>query len=231
MISVCMPTYNGEKYIKEQLDSILCQLSQDDEVIISDDSSTDRTIEIIKSYNDARIKLLEDNHFKSPIYNLENALKQAKGDYIFLADQDDVWYPNKVEKLLARLADYDCVVSDATVVDSDMRELSSSLFALNKSREGFFHNFIKNGFTGCCMAFNKKILNLALPFPFNIPMHDSWIGLLAEKNGTVLFLDEPLIYYRRHGNNASATAEKSKNSICKRIKYRLDLLRELAKRI
>lgn len=220
MISVCMPTYNGEKYIKEQLDSILCQLSQDDEVIISDDSSTDRTIEIIKSYNDARIKLLEDNHFKSPIYNLENALKQAKGDYIFLADQDDVWYPNKVAVVLNYLQEYDCVVSDATVVDSDMNVIHDSFMKLNHSKKGLIRNLIKNGFLGCCMAFSKNILDKALPFPNPIPMHDTWIGLVSEKYGKTHFLKEPLIYYRRHGDNASPTSEKSHYTIREKIYHR-----------
>ena len=230
MISVCMPTYNGEKYIKEQLDSILSQISVDDEVIISDDSSTDKTLEIIKSYNDFRLKVLENNHFKSPIFNLENALKQAKGDYIFLADQDDVWYPNKVEKLLLCLTDYDCVVSDATVVNSDMTVIHESFMAINHSRKGFVNNLIKNGFLGCCMAFSSSLLKIVLPFPKNIPMHDSWIGLNATLKGKVLFLDEPLIYYRRHESNASCSSEKSKNTLSTKIKHRYNLFVETMKR-
>lgn len=230
MISVCMPTYNGEKYIKEQLDSIFSQISVDDEVIISDDSSTDKTLEIIKSYNDSRLKLLENNHFKSPIYNLENALKQAKGDYIFLADQDDVWFPNKVEKLLLCLTDYDCVVSDATVVNSDMTVIHESFMEINHSRKGFVNNLIKNGFLGCCMAFSSSLLKIVLPFPKNIPMHDSWIGLNATLKGKVLFLDEPLIYYRRHESNASCSSEKSKNTLSTKIKHRYNLFVETMKR-
>lgn len=230
MISVCMPTYNGEKYIKEQLDSILSQISVDDEVIISDDSSTDKTLEIIKSYNDSRLKVLENNHFKSPIYNLENALKQAKGDYIFLADQDDVWYSNKVEKLLLCLTDYDCVVSDATVVNSDMTVIHESFMDINHSRKGFVNNLIKNGFLGCCMAFSSSLLKIVLPFPKNIPMHDSWIGLNATLKGKVLFLDEPLIYYRRHESNASCSSEKSKNTLSTKIKHRYNLFVETMKR-
>lgn len=230
MISVCMPTYNGEKYIKEQLDSILSQISVDDEVIISDDSSTDKTLEIIKSYNDSRLKVLENNHFKSPIFNLENALKQAKGDYIFLADQDDVWYPNKVEKLLLCLTDYNCVVSDATVVNSDMTVIHESFMEINHSRKGFVNNLIKNGFLGCCMAFSSSLLKIVLPFPKNIPMHDSWIGLNATLKGKVLFLDEPLIYYRRHESNASCSSEKSKNTLSTKIKHRYNLFVETMKR-
>lgn len=231
MISVCMPTYNGEKYIKEQIESILSQLSENDELIISDDSSTDNTVKIIKSFNDERIKIYENNHFKSPIYNLENALNYAKGDFIFLSDQDDVWYPEKVSVIIKQLENYDCVVSDATVVDSNMNVLFKSFYKINKSKEGYIHNIIKNGFVGCCMAFNSKILKLSIPFPKNIPMHDSWIGLLSEKVGKVMFLKQSLIFYRRHGGNASTTAEKSNFSLSEKIKMRLILIKEINNRL
>lgn len=108
MISVCMATYNGGRFIKEQIDSILPQLSQYDELIVSDDGSTDRTLEIIASYKDERIKVFHHQKTGNKYYptlkvcystnNFENALKQAKGDYIFLCDQDDIWEKNKVEE-------------------------------------------------------------------------------------------------------------------------------------
>ena len=88
-------------------------------------------------------------------------------------------------------------------------------------------NLIKNGFTGCCMAFTANILQAVLPFPRNIPMHDWWIGLVSEKIGNVLFLNKPLVYYRRHGNNASNTAEKSKFSLIQKIEFRMNLFRGL----
>ena len=113
-----MATHNGEKFIKEQLDSILCQLSPEDEVVISDDGSTDSTLEIIEGYNDSRIKIYRMTHtrkgMKSHYYvtmNFENALRQAKGDYIFLCDQDDVWYPHKVERCFEVLKEYDMVLT------------------------------------------------------------------------------------------------------------------------
>ena len=97
MISVCMATHNGGKYIKEQIDSILVQISNEDELIISDDSSTDDTVEIIKKIKDKRIKLFENNKFFSPNLNFENALLHSKGDIIFLSDQDDIWKKDKVK--------------------------------------------------------------------------------------------------------------------------------------
>jgi len=108
-ISVCMASYNGEKYIRQQIDSILPQLGESDELIISDDSSTDDTISVVKSINDNRIKLIKDQKFKSPVSNFENAIKNATGDFIFLCDQDDIWQPNKVESVLPFLKQYDLV--------------------------------------------------------------------------------------------------------------------------
>ena len=96
MISVCIATYNGERFIREQIDSILRQLSSDDEIIVSDDGSTDDTISIINSIDDKRIRIIEGPRKHSPTHNFECAMKEAKGYYIFLADQDDVWKPNKV---------------------------------------------------------------------------------------------------------------------------------------
>ena len=172
MISVCMPTYNGEKFILQQLRSILSQLQQNDEIIISDDSSTDNTINIIKSFNDKRIVIWENNHFYSPVFNVENALKHAKGDYIFLSDQDDIWVDKKVEKMLKYLSDYDLVISNASIIDSNENVITKSYFSWKNSGKGFWKNFYKNTYIGCNMAFNKKILELALPFPKKIAMHD-----------------------------------------------------------
>lgn len=225
MVSVCMITYNGEKYIREQISSILPQLKQDDEIIISDDSSIDNTISIIKSFNDNRIRLLENNQFHSPIFNMENALKNAKGDYIFMADQDDVWNENRVDECLNKLNAYDCVVCDATLIDQNGKMLEPSFFAIRNSKKGFFRNLYKNSYVGCCMAFNRKVLDKAIPFPKGIPMHDSWIGLVAEMYGNTLFLDSALISYRRHGENCSPTGERSNNSFGQMMINRLNLLR------
>lgn len=230
MISVCIATYNGEKFIKQQIDSILSQLTMDDELIISDDSSTDSTVQIAKSYSDKRILLLENNHFHSPIYNFENALMKATGDIIFTADQDDVWFSDKVLIMTEKLLEYDCIVSDAIIVDSNMNVLEPSFMEINHSKRGLLHNLIKNGYLGCAMAFNRKILEKALPFPKPIPMHDSWIGLIAEKYGKTLFLKEPLIYYRRHGNNVSQTSEKSNRKILIKVYDRFLILKNLIKR-
>lgn len=231
MISVCIPTYNGEKYIKEQLDSILIQLGSNDEVIISDDSSTDNTIKIIEDIKDSRIVLLKNNTFHSPIFNLENALKKSKGDIIFLSDQDDIWLEGKVENIVQLMKIFDCVVTDAIVIDSSKNIIHQSFFEINHSKKGFMHNLIKNSYLGCCMAINRKILDRALPFPKTIPMHDSWIGLVCEVFGKSYFLRKAYLYYRRHENNASSTAEKSKYSLKLKLLHRINLFVNIIKLI
>lgn len=220
MISVCMCSYNGEKYIYEQINSILNQLDVNDELIISDDSSTDSTVSIVNSFKDNRIKLLENNEFHSPIFNLENALKHARGDYIFLCDQDDIWMSNKVSSILPLFNQYNCIVSDAEVIDQNENVIYKSFFSIRNCRPGFFHNLKRNGYIGCCMAIDRKILSEALPFPKYIPMHDSWIGLIAEVYGKTYFLNEPLVKYRRHGGNVSQLSN-SRSSFKKRIFQRV----------
>lgn len=229
-ISVCMATYNGAKYIKEQLDSILCQLGENDEIVISDDSSTDDTIVIIKAYNDSRIKLYENQKFHSPIFNFENALKNATGDYICLCDQDDIWLPNKVNTIKESLASCDLIVSDCKIVDANLNILHESFFQLHSSKKGFWRNWIRNSYLGCCMAFRKEILKFALPFPKKIAMHDIWIGLLVNLLGKVEFINTPHVLYRRHGENASFGAEESKFSLSFKIKYRMIMLYYVLKR-
>ena len=139
MISVCIATYNGEKYIKEQLDSIINQIKEDDEIVISDDNSTDRTLEIINSYKDKRIKIYHSNarNFKK---NFENALGNANGDIIFLSDQDDVWIDGKYEMCVSALQKYDLVVTDSTVVDENLNIIYPSFFSYYKSGPGIIKN-------------------------------------------------------------------------------------------
>ena len=229
MISVCVATYNGEKFIKEQIESILCQLSSDDEIIVSDDGSTDGTIVIINCIGDKRIRIIEGPRKHSPTFNFENALKEAKGDYIFLADQDDVWKTNKVEVCMKWLQKYDCVVSDAEVTDSNLNPLYPSLYAIMQVRQEHIYNTVwKNGYTGCCMAFRRNILEASLPFPKDIPMHDIWIGNVAAYKYNVKFIPDKLILFRRHKETISCNGKGSKYSIWQQMKFRWSIIKNIA---
>ena len=223
-VSVVMATYNGEKFIAQQLASIIQQLCDDSEIIISDDGSTDKTIDIIKSFNDKRIKLVANTE-KGLILNFQNALKKAAGNIIFLSDQDDVWLPGKVETCKNFLKQYHLVVTDAKVVNEDLSALNMSLFQVYHSRKGIIKNLMQNSFIGCCMAFRKEILPIALPFPAKIPMHDIWLGFIAEMFFSVHFIKDELILHRRHSANQSTTFNKSKYSFFQKLKFRINTIK------
>jgi len=231
MISVCLASYNGEQFIAEQIESILAQLSTGDELIISDDGSNDQTIGITSSFNDSRIKIINNDKCKGVIKNFENALMHAKGDYIFLSDQDDVWLPSKVKESIKYLDKNLLVVSDCRVVDKQLKEISHSFFRLRGSKKGILNNIVKNSYLGCCMAFRKELLQYALPIPNGAAMHDIWLGLVAETQGTVQFIDKQLILFRRHGANASFTTGKSQLSTYIKLKNRITVAGLLLLRI
>lgn len=204
-VSVVMASYNGEKFIKEQVDSILKNLQKEDELIISDDGSTDKTLELLEVYkDDSRVKIIEGPK-KGVKANFENALRACSGEYIFLSDQDDIWVDNKIDTVLPYLRNFDVVVHDCSVVDSTKKTLENSFFAYRKCGTGILKNILKNTYIGCCMAFNRKLLSYILPIPNNIEMHDQWIGIIGEKYGKGnIFISDNLLQYRRHDKNESS---------------------------
>lgn len=224
MISVCIATYNGEKYIKEQLLSILKQLSDDDEVIVSDDGSKDNTLQVISSLEDKRLKVFHNEGRHGVVPNFENALRHVNGDYVFLSDQDDIWADNKVEVCLKYLQKYDLVVHNLLMMDGEGNVSSDDFFSNHHSKAGFWNNLKHNSFMGSCLAFRGDVLHYVLPLPRHVLWHDMWIGLMVEKKGRTIFVDEKLMYYRRHGGNASTTSCKSAFSHWFQLKYRIQML-------
>ena len=203
--SVCMAAYNGEKYIKEQIDSILRQIGDEDELIISDDGSEDSTVKIIESIDDDRIILLHNTIRHGYTSNFENALNHASGDLILLSDQDDVWLPQKYETVKGLLAEYDFVVHDCKIIDQDLKILKESYFEEMNVKPGFLSQMIRMRYLGCCMAFGRSVLEMALPFPPNTDLveHDTWLASISELYFNCKKYDEPLLLYRRHGSNTS----------------------------
>ena len=201
-----MATYNGERHIKAQIASIIKQLNALDQLIIVDDHSTDNTVEIIRNFNDSRIQLIINPFNMGAALTFDRALHQAEGDLIFLSDQDDVWYDNKVSSLedMFLSQNLDLIVHDAVVV-RDGTFVHVSLFKMVDSAPGVVKNTISNTFTGCCMAFRREILREILPISAHIGIfHDAWIGVLAEYFGyKIAFLHKPLMDFNRHGQNAS----------------------------
>ena len=145
MISVCLASYNGSKYIEEQIRSILKQIGIDDELIISDDGSSDNTIDIIKSFGDERIKLFINQGEHGFVNNFENSLHFANGDFIFLADQDGVWVDGRVEKTIQKFKEgYDFVYVDCMTTDSKLNVINNSRIESQKIKTGFF--WVLHGF-------------------------------------------------------------------------------------
>ncbi len=220
MISVCMATYNGEKTVARQLHSILKQLTKEDELVIIDDQSKDRTVEIVKetlNQYDIPYSLSINPKNLGPIFSFERALKKAAGDYIYLSDQDDEWFLNKVEKIQHAFKEGAAlVVHDAHVVDGELNILDPSWnhYNNNNIQQGISGNLLKNAYTGAMMAFTKEVRDCALPFPKIVEMHDQFLFMAAKKNGLpITIIHEPLMNYVRHGNNVTGMKKRSKKEM------------------
>lgn len=240
MISVCIATYNGEAFIHAQLESILSQLHDDDEIIISDDGSTDNTLCIIRQYQDSRIHVISHHKFKEKAVsvwdkmtcvreNFEEALKYAKGDVIFISDQDDVWLPNKVQSVLDSMSiETSCIVHDCKIVNNDLHVINNSMFQIYSPCFNRWGWLWKSPFMGCCMAIRREVIQRALPIPINVE-YDTWLGIVASKMGTLKVIHEPLILYRRHGNNISTCSQKSNNNLLTKLQRRYFVIKNLVK--
>ena len=237
MISVCIATYNGENYIRQQLMSILPQLSEDDEIVISDDHSTDRTNEVISSVNDPRIRLFTHDvtieakfTIDRSTYNFANALSHAKGDIIFLCDQDDYWLPEKVQTMVSLLVSSDLVMSDCLIGDETLNTTGQVYSDIRPFRTGTFTNFLKSHYLGCCMAFKREVYQKALPFPKHGVAHDLWIGLTAERYFKIKYTKQPLMIYRRHSNTVTASGKTNQTSTLFKLSYRFYIAKALLSR-
>lgn len=228
-VSVAMAAYNGEKFIQDQMVSILKQLKMEDELLISLDFSTDHTEEIVYSLakEDKRIHIVQGPGLGA-IQNFENAINLAKNEIIFLADQDDYWLPGKVDRVLKEFEDDNVkvVMHDASIVDENLNVLHESFFKYRKVRLGIRENILKNSYMGCCMAFTQELKNEFLPFPKRIPMHDQWIGLVGELTGKNVLIPEVYLLYRRHEDNETNLKHSGFSQM---VKWRVDLYKEVEK--
>lgn len=231
MISVVIASYNGEKYIKKQIESIICQLNIDDEVIVSDDGSSDDTLNIVAkmSENDSRIKLINGPR-KGYNKNFENAIRCAKGDYIFISDQDDEWMPNKVSIILETFKhnpEIKCIRHDCYVVDDKDNIIIDSYNTYRKANINYKKNFVKNTFTGCCMCVEANWLKKLLPFPENF-FYDAWIGIISCKFDKAKIINDKLIKWCRH--EGTVTNAKKRNSIMHILKDRYNLYKNIRRK-
>lgn len=227
MVSVVLAAYKGEKYICEQVLSILSQLGENDELIISDDYPAGETRTVLSSVidGDSRIKYVPGPG-RGVIKNFEYGITLAQGDYIFLSDQDDKWLPEKVDTVKKAFeGGAVLVMHNSYITDGELNLSGETAFSVNGTKTGTLRNIIKNSYQGSCMAFDKKLKEKILPFPENLPMHDQWIGLCAEHCGRVVLLDECLMLYRRH----SETVTGGGSTLGQKIKWRLAITGSLLK--
>lgn len=217
MISIAMATYNGEKYIQRQLETIWEQSLPADEIIICDDGSKDQTVEIIKKFIEEkqtdRIFVIKNEENLGYVKNFYKAISLTKGEYIFLADQDDEWHPNKIERTLQVLKDEKATVvcTNCCLIDSESRAiLNDSCFDrtpfINRVSQtvspiSFFELVIDNIAQGCTYCFTQEVKNAYLRVNSNHLIHDHQIMFVAALLGKACFLNEALIDYRLHGNN------------------------------
>lgn len=230
-VSVAMAVWNGEEYINEQIDSILDMMESCDELIISYEECVDRTLDIIKEYEakDKRVKLVFDRGH-SVEENFNNAVANCQGKFIFLADQDDVWIDNKINKMVEIFESnpqIKIVIGDGYVSDSKLR-IIGGLFETYHISKNPLRNFVKGTYLGCQMAFSSDIKEKVWPVRTDPPIpHDLWLGVQGSKYGKMKLLFEKLIIHRVHDRNYSNTSKMSLSGV---IKNRLLFLLELIKR-
>lgn len=221
-VSVLMATYNGEKYIKEQLDSIVPFLQENDELIVSDDGSSDKTLDIIREYqkNCQMIRITEGEHTGSST-NFASAVPKSRKDILLFCDQDDVWMPEKlatVKKAFIENPQIDLLMHNAGFCDADGNIVEGDIFSKRNPKHGFVQNLIHSTYYGCCMAAKRSFLCRYVPLPDRNVPYDQFFSLIAEKKKTAMFLDKRLILHRYHGKNQSR-----KMSNADRFKFRITL--------
>ncbi len=223
-IDILMATYNGEKYLVEQLDSIINQTYHNWNLLIRDDNSTDKTLEIIQNYHkkDKRIKILKDNKGNLGIVrNFEELLKSSESEFIMFSDQDDIWVENKLDmylKMIEKIKNKGFMIhSDAILFNKNKSNILKDTFiskkAINRGLENVFFNYFVQGAT---ILISKEIKNFILPFPKEVYLHDRYIHLISELFFERIFVNKALIYYRQHGDNQIGAKNTIRELLSKR---------------
>ncbi len=216
MVDILLAVYNGEKYLKEQIDSIISQTYKDWQIIISDDCSIDGTKSIIMEYKNKfpdKIKYYSnEKNSKSPMANFSKLLELSESPYVMMCDHDDVWLENKIELTLSVMKNLEgensnlpiLVHTDLKVVDCNLNVLSDSMMKsqkLNPKARSLKEIIVQNNVTGCTLMANRKLVEMSQNIPKCAIMHDWWMALVASAFGEIRFLDIPTILYRQHESN------------------------------
>lgn len=205
-VSVAIATYNGAKYLSEQLDSIFAQTLLPDEVVVVDDCSTDNSWKILQDYSSVYkiIKIYRNERNVGVTKTFERALSISSGDFIALADQDDYWLPNKLELLMANIDSHLLIYSDYLIVNENLDTLFDSSKKVLPYHDGSLSMFyLRCNVPGCATLYSRKLIDLALPFPDEIISHDHYLVVLAKFFGSIGYYNGSLLKYRQHANNVS----------------------------
>lgn len=222
MVSIAMCTYNGEEFIGKQIQSILSQTHSNIELVIVDDKSSDRTIEIIETLEakDKRIRLHKNQENIGFNKNFEKAIRLCSGDFIAISDQDDIWLPNKIERLLASLGDNLMVYANSAKIDDNDNLLGSSILESDRKPEQYsnYKNILINNFvTGHNVLFKKQAVDLILPFN-DKGFYDWWMGFVMLYEGKLAYCNEILTHYRIH-NQSVINVIQSRLASSKEVTY------------
>lgn len=220
-IDILLATYNGEKFVKEQIESILNQSYADFNLIISDDASTDNTLNILEEYEkkDTRIKVFKKEKNEGLIANFEFLLKNVTSDYFMFSDQDDIWKKDKIEKSINKLKEENSglVYTDLEIVDEELnviypsywkyKQIYKKIIKYNNFEALYLNNFV----TGCTILAKSKYIKDILPLPRNskFVLHDYWTALIISAKDKISYVEEPTIQYRQHKNNRVGSSRKS----------------------
>jgi glycosyltransferase involved in cell wall biosynthesis len=230
-ISIVMTVYNGEKYLKDQIDSFLNQTLLPDEIVIADDCSSDKTIEIIEKYKKNypdKIKIFKNKHNLGFTRNFENAISKSSGDIIFLSDQDDIWYENKIETVIKKFnsnPNINLIIHDADLVNENLKPTNYS--KLSQVISGFNNTDVF--ITGALTAFKKNLVKYFLPFPKNLVGHDGFIHFVSKNLNTRIVINDKLQMIRRHADNTSGWVASSLKKINKFDVFKQQLFSKRAK--
>lgn len=226
-ISIAMATYNGGKYLREQLDSFLVQTRLPDELVITDDCSTDDTLTIIQAFaSKAPFEVRCTKNEKNLGYtgNFNEALIKTNGDLVFLSDQDDVWFPEKLERMERYALDEPTalvLINDAALTDADLNDTG-----LTKQGQISSAGMTNSSFVmGCCLVVRRELLNLCLPIPRDYKGHDGWIVKMAEGVDRKRVVLDVLQFYRRHDENKSQFIANRTTKVTREIVFWHDLMR------
>lgn len=210
-VSVCLAYYNGEQFLEEQVVSILSELNESDELLVIDDASSDQSTEVMQTFVDERIKRFSNLENLGVCASFASILAKAKTDYLILADQDDIWAQGRVRSLISALEKENSMLAVGTqaVIDKSGQPQKNIFYVPRFSgRRRFLSDAFEvmtgtSPFYGCCMAFRKDLLDLALPFPAKIESHDLWLALCASHLGGTVQTEEVVTHRRVHGANDS----------------------------